>query len=300
MQRMKKKKRSVFLACCLLLSSLCLTGCEAQKKKGDVPLLEGGLYPLEETVVGDLDGDGLEEEIRVEYVRSGMAMAGEAHLYINGTDFFEKAIDEQHGENPCKDSFFVARLAPEEEWVSIGIRYDGPSSDPKTEFYRYQNGKLNFLGAVPDYTWEWDGEAFGLYVDEDGTVHGELRLNCIQTWFAPAEWKLNEKGTLELEEQEIYYPIQHGLEEGDDGWYPELEIHLRCELPVYEEPGDREAEQTMMQPQTVKLTATDDEHWTLVEGEDGTSGWFYFEDWGILPDLGKNCMEVFDNLNMAD
>ena len=69
-------------------------------------------------------------------------------------------IAEQHGENPCEDNFFVASLAPEEDWMAIGIQYDGPSNDRKTDFYRYQKGKL------------------------------------------------------ELVEQEIYYPIQHGLEEG--------------------------------------------------------------------------------------
>lgn len=124
---------------------------------------------MEETVKGDLDGDGMEEEIRVEYVRNNMSVSGELHLCINEKDFYEDVIAEQHGENPCEDNFFVASLAPEEDWMAIGIQYDGPSNDRKTDFYRYQKGKL------------------------------------------------------ELVEQEIYYPIQHGLEEGDEGWYPKLE-----------------------------------------------------------------------------
>lgn len=250
-------------------------------------LLPDGFYEIGITHQGDLDGDGVAEEIRCELV--DRVDDKELHLSVNGTDFYESVLQENYGINPVEAHFYIADIDTEDGWTSVALLYNGPSADPETVFYRYEAGKLTCLGSVEGHPAKEEGNRT-IQVRGDGSVAASLGLEVLQTWFAPVDWRLNGEGKLEQVEQEVYYPY------ADSGIDSGRQIRLLCELPVYEEPGDRNAAQTLMQPQDVKLTATDNKNWCKVEGEDGTEGWFYIEDYGIIVDLGKQSNEVFENL----
>lgn len=256
-------------------------------------LPETGLYPIGKPLVADFNGDGLTEELLVEILPPENATQDDRFqtltVTINGNDYTD-VVGETGGFNPNTEYFYLARLDTEEAWMAIGLLYNGPSADPKTHFYRYTN-RFEYLNEVPNYPYMVNGELVGATVDESGILHTSMGLSIFQTWSTPVEWILDENGALTMVEQELYYPYQ----------ITEQEIKLLCNLPLYEEPGDKEnmTSTKTIAPQTVRITATDNEHWCYLEGTDGTTGWFYVENYYELPDLGLTAPEVFDGLYYA-
>jgi len=249
-----------------------------------------GLYPMGEPLVADLNGDGKKEELRVEILPSEHEYQDvQISVTINGTNY-TRVVEEAYGENPDTKQYYLARLDMEEAWVAIGLRYDGPSADPQMHLYRYTD-QLEFLNIVGGYPYEEEGELRGAVVDERGVLHNGTNLQIFQTWSAPVEWRWTEDDVLEMVEQDIYYPYQ----------WEEQEIYLLCELPVYEEPGEKEKSASIgvLTPQKVRITATDNEHWCYLEGEDGTVGWFYVDGYYDIPDVGLTAPEVFAGLLYA-
>ncbi len=110
----------------------------------------------------------------------------------------------------------------------------------------------------------------------------------IQTWFAPARWKL--EGDILDAPYDVYVPLAFGGQEP---------VALKEALPIYRDIDDIEPS-GLMQPQEVVFVATDNQNWVQLKGADDTTGWFKFYDWDHLVDLGKDAGEVFDNLSMAD
>lgn len=269
---------------------------ESQKTK----LPEMGLYKIGESVTADLDGDGAEEIILVSVRPEGYDTVGEAHVTINGIDYYDTVIEPQCEYGPCTDFFYLTNLAPGENWAAIGILYDGPSDDPVTAFYRYDKGELRLIGKTENYP-RADGE--GLYTDEEGIIHTTMRLAILQTWWTQVEWKLNEAGMLERIPQEFYHTedMTYWVYTEDGEVITKDTVTLTRELPIYPEPALEGNETTLLSPQEVKFTLTDNEHWCKLVAEDGTEGWFYIEDFGYMPDIDAYAYDgVFEGLCMAD
>ena len=284
-----KRKAWIFL-----LLAVLLPGCGQQEKNKlgvtDAYLPEAGLYPIGEPLVADFNGDGRTEELLVEILSPETVYQDEqVKVTIDGRDY-SAVVAEAYGDNPDTEQYYLARLDTEEAWMAIGLRYDGPSADPQLHLYRYTD-QLEYLNRVESYPYMIDGELKGAVVDEHGVLHTSMGLQIFQTWSAPVEWHWTENDTLEMVEQEIYYPYQ----------WEEQEITLLCELPVYKEPGIREKRKStgVMVPQRVQITATDNEHWCYLEGEDGSAGWFYIENYYEIPDVGLAAPEVFEGLSYA-
>lgn len=168
--------------------------------------------------------------------------------------------------------------SPDGKEILLILYEDGPSADPCSYFYRYQDGEIfrigSFLQDIRNCTFH-----------PDGTITGGILAEIVQTDWVEVSWRINEDGILEEIPQESYDFLA-----GND-------VELFMELPVYEKMGGGES--FMIEPQTIlfrKISA--DFHWILLETKEGKQGWVHVENFEI-PELGRNVMDVFGGVYMA-
>lgn len=159
----------------------------------------------------------------------------------------------------------------------------GPSNDPMTFLYRYEQGELKSAGFICDDIRQC--------TIENGAISGTDRHDVLQTDWVKVQWRMgtNEKGekVIEIVPQDTYDFVALN------------DITLLKQLPVHSAP-DTAAESHVMQPQTLRFLKTDSSFtWIYAEAADGDSGWFQVEEFQIQ-ELGLDYYEVFDNLSFAD
>jgi len=226
---------------------------------------------LGNSILVDLDGDGNNENIYY----------GLDDFKINGISY-KNNIEDVYIDNPNQYSFIITDINKEDAQKEIVLKVDGPSDDPAAHFYTYKNTliKLGKAETELNYT-SFDGE---------GNIYGDVRLSILQTWFAPESWSLKDNKIVRNTDH-IYYPNQYALGS---------EVILLEDLPVYKELTDSSLP-SIMKPQIVKLTKTDNKKYCYAEGEDGTAGWFEVTEFFRIVELGnKPATDVFDGLCMAD
>lgn len=217
----------------------------------------------------DLDGDGIKENIFYSL----------ADFKINDISY-KNDIQDVYLDNPDRVTYIIADIDKKDNQKEIILKVEGPSDDPAAHIYTYNKG-LVMLGKAEtalNYT-SFDGE---------GNFYGDVRLDVLQTWFAPESWSLRDNKIIR-NTGHIYYPNQ----------YIANEIVLKEELPVYELIDSKEM--TTIKPQRVRITRTDNKEKCYIEAEDGTTGWFKVTEFFRLVDLdNKIATDVFDGLCMAD
>lgn len=225
---------------------------------------------LGETVSVDLDGDGKLENI-----------------YYSLDDFkinevsYKKDIEDVYLDNPDQHTFIVVDLDKKDNQKEIVLKVEGPSDDPVAHFYTYKNGliKLGKAETALSYT-SFDG---------DGNFYGDVRLDILQTWFAPETWSLKNNKIVRNADH-IYYPNQ----------YIGSKVILKKELPIHENLTDS-TEPIIVKPQEVKITRTDNKKFCYLEATDGTAGWFEVADFFKIVELDNEiATNVFEGLCMAD
>lgn len=225
---------------------------------------------LGETVKVDLDGDGKLENIYYSL----------EDFRINGVSY-RKDIEDVYLNFPNQNSFIIVDLDKKDNQKEIVLKVEGSSDDPVAHFYAYKNGliKLGKAETELNYT-SFDGE---------GNFYGNVRLDILQTWFAPETWSLNDNKIVR-NTNHIYYPNQ----------YVGSKVILKEELPIQENLTDSN-ETIIVKPQEVKITRTDNEKFCYLEAEDGTAGWFEVTDFYKIVELDNEiATNVFEGLCMAD
>ena len=258
----------------LLVTSLSLLifACN-EKPNGEKPRERfSQFYQVGDEVSMDLNGDGVKEKIY--YGLDDFKINNVSYKKVIQTDVYENT--------PQTEKYFIVDIDIEDEQREIGLMVNGPSDDLETFFFSYDGEELLQLGSVPCAFKDLE-EGF----NGKGSIIGTMRLEVLQTWWAPAEWILDSSNYIELSDQELFNPIQ------------DWKVELKIPLPIYKNIGDSNSF-TMLEPQEVTFPATDNREWCQVEGKDGVKGWFKIEGFYYLPDLGKDAIEVFDNLLMAD
>lgn len=240
------------------------------------PAAIASFYPADQEVFAHLDNDGSEEKI----------FFSATDFRINEISYFDQIEDDFYlNESPDLDRFIIVDLNTSDDQREIGLQVAGPSDDPETFFYAYQNQQLIKLGSVPDTSDQLD-EMF----DGQRHINGLMRLSLLQTWFAPATWQLTAANTIELVPDQIFVPKLY------EGMGP---VTLNIPLPIYENRGDSASSSTL-QPQEVEFTATDDIEWVQLRAADGTMGWFKIESFDYITDVSLHAGDVFGNLFSAD
>ncbi len=226
----------------------------------------------------DMDGDGTAEEITLEPSQDPENMA-----YRDETDplsYFRLQVGnaemENWGEN-LSNTLWAVSL--DGQSILLVLYEDGPSADPYTRFYRYQNDQIIEAGGFAD-----DIRLCG--ISPEGIITSVIRQDVVQTDWITVRWQFGENGMLEEIPQDLY-------EFQNPNW-----VNLSEDLPLHVSVGSTE---TFVIPssQSLRFLQTSaDWRWVLAETADGQRGWVHVENFEVM-DLGKNVMEVFDGLYMA-
>lgn len=191
------------------------------------------------------------------------------HLRIGNADL------EAFGEN-LANILWACSLDGRE--ILLVLYEDGPSADPYTHFYRYQDGQIHEIGGFED-------DIRLCKISTDGIITGSIRKEIVQTDWITVRWRIGQDGMLEAIPQDVYDFLNRN-------W-----VELYDELPLHPAVGNSET--FTAAPQMVRfLQISADWNWILVETADGQQGWVHLENFEIV-ELRKNVMDVFDGLYMA-
>ncbi|MEZ3473504.1 MAG: M56 family metallopeptidase [Lachnospiraceae bacterium] len=225
----------------------------------------------------DMDGDGTAEKVTLspstspealEYYREDDPLAY-YHLQIGS------AALEGFGYNVAN---ILWGLSLDGQTILLALYEDGPSADPYTHFYQYQNGQLTEIGG-------FDADIRRCDISSDGIIISSILKEIVQTDWITVRWQLGPNGLLEEIPQDVYDFTSRN-------W-----VQLYDALPLHTAVG---ADDTFtIDPQSVRFLQTSaDWNWILLETKDGQQGWVHLENFEVV-ELQKNVMDVFDGLYMA-
>ncbi|MBE5883267.1 MAG: hypothetical protein E7291_02425 [Lachnospiraceae bacterium] len=271
----------------------------------------------------DLNGDGVAETFCME-------IQGGRTLTVDGITFEEAYFEEISGylDSPDVATFYLFDIDVSDGYKEIGLYDDGPSGDPKTSLYRYENRRLVYIGSFADCPVAWsnltfseaDKEqdaseySFAIEVPGDGTVRGSMRYDVIQTdWVTNAVWELTDatllQAKLQIQEQSVYeFSFWQELRDNPDTYIcqPEtaVEIWLYSDRDVSSEalviPAGEKVWFVRYYPEECWLEIQYD----IDKEEDRKTGYIKLKDKGdfdvILPNGNFVKWDLFSNLNMAD
>ena len=144
----------------------------------------------------DLDNDGTAEKITlspsespdaVQYYHDDDPLAY-YHLQIGS------AALEGYGYNV---SNILWALSLDGKNILLALYEDGPSADPYTHFFRYQNGKITEIGGFEDDIRLCD-------ISPDGIITTAIRKEIVQTDWITVRWQIGQSGMLEEIPQDVY------------------------------------------------------------------------------------------------
>ena len=271
---------------------------DTSAQNDDETKTNGEYHTYGDEVEFDLNSDG-ENEI-ITYTLSNDGDFDYADLSVNGM---------LHQMYFPAESYLICDIDPTDKYYEIAFSSTGMSDDYSTDFLRYDNGELYWLGNVGDTV---DGSAesdfnlvdsFGksLKINGDGTITAAKRLSLFQTWYADATYKLNNDANTIEEIQGMYYPYGEALKDdysavsskiydSNENWPAS---HTSQTVNLYSQP-DTSSDTVVFEAQNFAATATDDKNWIYLVGESGVSGWLYYEnnntydEYGQIMEFGNN------------
>jgi hypothetical protein len=240
-------------------------------------------YESYETAVCDIDGDGASETIKYELVQTG-DWEYTTNIIINGKTF---DLSEYYYPETPLDGFYLTDIASYDGKLEIAILDEGPSYDPYTMFFRYEEGALSYIGMVDGFPFkEQNSGRYGF--DGGNLVMGTARADLIETSYLDCYWWYDSSaGTL-------------SMQEGAMCSYQTFNPHkLYVDLPIYITMDEDSPTRLLKAQEEVFFLASDLKEWILVEGKDGTRGYVHVADYTItnnnLPEE-----EVFSSVGYFD
>lgn len=208
----------------------------------------------------------------------------QAISYINGTLIID---DTQYNisildETPVLDSFYLIDIDQNDSYIELVFEGDGPSGDPSSFFFRYENKQLIGLGVL-------NSSVSTMTFNNEGGIHCKsVRWDVLQTSWIQCDWRLVDRN-LELSIQNYYKFADY-----------EMELFLIEEITIYQDPSIT-SETSVLKPQKISFIQSDLLSWIQVMGEeDNVIGWIRYSNYSHLIDSNKSADEVFEGLNYAD
>ncbi len=225
----------------------------------------------------DLDGDGTAEKITL-----SPSVSPDAVRYRDEHDplsYYRLQIGsaalEGYGYNVAN---ILWGLSLDGQNILLALYEDGPSADPYTHFYQYQNGNITEIGG-------FETDIRLCEISSDGIITSAIRKEIVQTDWIIVRWQIGQNGLLEEIPQDVYDFTSRN-------W-----VQLYDALPLHTTVG---ADDTFtIAPQSVRFLQTSaDWSWILLETKDGQQGWVHLDNFEVV-ELQKNVLDVFDGLYMA-
>ncbi|MDE6016667.1 MAG: hypothetical protein K2H41_13430 [Acetatifactor sp.] len=221
----------------------------------------------------DLDGNGSVEEIELwpeeAYCRGHYVdlLAGASLRMGDGID----GVGYSYGANLTNYLYAVSLDGQE---ILIMLHEEGPSDDPVSTFFRYENGTPTGIGAIESFV--------GSGSIENGDIHTAERWDIIESGYLEFTYRLNAEYRLERVEEEIH-EVLRSYWEGNP-------LVLLTELPIHETPGGEITGH--LEPGEVKyslacLGQEGESDWIYMEGG-GAAGWVEVDPYGHMVDLGDD------------
>lgn len=220
------------------------------------------------TTVGvDLNGDGIQELVQVSFGSvsgpQGNSKPQWSAMYhelpvvrIDDYIFDEEYLLENvvhYAENADIATWYIFDVDVNDGYKEIGLHEEGPSDDPYTTLFRYEDGVLRSIGGFSDSpiresrgSWalnegddyqalvnSLDRSNIQIQVPGDGTIYATQRIDILETSFAEGLWKLQNgdsfaEAVLGLQTREEYE--YKGYEERINSEYCP---HVHGELQVF-------------------------------------------------------------------
>lgn len=246
---------------------------QAHEDEEDLPALFGNQYRALST---DLDGDGVVESITLTIEQTeGMGTSRTLQVNQSSADVNETGAGLATG-NP-QLYFGIVDLNTTDGVKEIALSDEGPSSDPTTEFYRFDGSKLVKIGST-------QGLYESMTFDGKGTLTTMTRATMLDTWFFTDQFTLDSTGMLVHVDKAFYDRL------GDMN-----SLTLTAPKAFYTAPvgilGDPQTAFASTVGDVVTLVGCDNIEWCKVKNTVGVEGWFLVT--GL--DLG-----IFEGLSFAD
>ncbi len=257
------------------------------------------IYMLDDGAVNDFDGDGDEEAFSFAMTGDPDSWDGSFTLTVDGLSVTQENCCELAGE------VYVIHLGWS-SYYSTGSGYYasifmvpeyGPSDDPYTYCYLYEDGELIDVGGLPALPHNMSADP------STGMISVQIRADMVGTWSRPADYILATGYSWDEERYERY----RRLAEVPRSIYPMgMIVTLKQELPLMASQYDRIFSDTLAPDQQVILAATDDVRWLYVTSLDGqTRGWVKMTrvEWQTkiaVGDIDVNIDDVFGDIMYAD
>ena len=288
-----KKCALILLAMMLALSAI---GASADQYPGAEPWK---IYMLDDGAVNDFDGDGDEETFAFTMTGDADSWDGSFTLTVGGLSVSQENCCELAGE------VYVIHLGWSSYYSTDAGYYAsifmvpeyGPSDDPYTYCYLYEDDELIDVGGLPALPHNMSADP------ATGMISVQIRADMVGTWSRPADYIL---ATGYKWDDEHYERYRH-LAEVPRPIYPMgMIVTLKQELPLMACQSDRVFSAALAPGQQVILAATDDVRWLYVTDLDGaTRGWVKMTrvEWETkiaVGDVDVNIDDVFGNILYAD
>lgn len=216
-----------------------------------------------------------------------------AHFVINGTDYAAALAEAGVWLEHPDPAYAITDLDETDGYLEIALQEWGPSDDYATTFFRFDGTTLRCIGKLEGLIFspvlDWSDMEFS----GSGTVKSYFRLGVLQTWFADAEYTLNDRDWLVRQPQTEYLATQ--------------EFPVTVLQPVFlwsgaDKDAGAPATGTAQPGDALTLVGTDDLLWIRVREADGASRWLKLSDAFALetPDGPRFGSEVLEGLCMAD
>ena len=195
----------------------------------------------------DMDGDGKAEKIVLEpSPETKPDTAPDEPLQYYRLRIGEDALD-GYGYSMA-NTLFAFRLNGQ---MLLALYEDGPSADPCTYFYRYENGKIKEAGSI-------EADIRQCSIGSDGIIKESLWKEIVQTDFIEVRWQLKDGMLMEIPQETYDFLAGNSVE-------------LLETLPLHEDIGSTGT--FLIQPQQVVfLKITADWEWVFLKAGDGSQG----------------------------
>lgn len=250
-------------------------------------------YPLEKNVGSkvsiDLSGNGKNNTVLYQIKQDSNGW-DKGYLTVDGKEHDLEAEFDLYMDCPEDKHFYITDISPFFDGLEIAIADYGPSDDPVTHFFTYdENEGLHYIGSVPGFPMKQMGIFNGF---TEGGVTGYSRTM-----------------TIDVHEHLVYYWYDHDagelvLQQGDDYHVDLPRTHVLLSDLTLHYSMDKDSD-TFTLPKGCKTFFKEcmNDEWVLVHG-DGVDGYVHYKRGdGMYPDLdemGVCADQVFDNLLIYD
>lgn len=238
-------------------------------------------YKMDAVASEDLNGDGQADDISCHLMQT---KEGEHQfiIAINGVPY-DTAPDVEWIDS-LADVFYVTDILEYDNVLEIALLDNGPSEDPVTYFFRYEDG-LTYIGQVSGFPFATQNGRMNGF-NGVGGITGRVRTDLLGTMYLDGHWWFDGR----------FITYQ------DMGWsqaYPSDGHVSLIDLPVHQQ-MDEDSEVVVIKARTeVFFLGSDLKEWMQVKGRDGTQGYIRVKD-GKVMELDKPVDDVFIDLHYFD